>query len=306
VAGATGTYAGRGVVKDDDGPSARGSQRAPVRTRLDSAGRLRPGARAAIPGHAVAWGRPWREQAPVLRPGDLRLADRGVVAGATLAEVQRQRQVEGLRPLTANLRATQEAIPLAERADEWQTHPARAAQNSALGRGGEQRWAACAVPLNAWGLRWWTQQKKCPAHLVWVTPALTLHAPCSVRPSAERPEIAPADAQRTSGGGQRKQRSAPRERAIVVSVLTGVWRDRLYPLFANTQRGARCADKTRQALAFEPLRPQRPPILVYAGGAFDILEPLHVVPLGLPWAPPGQEPLRAWLSEHLNPVHKRE
>src|SRR3989454_2369563 len=36
----------------------------------------------------------------------------------------------------------------------------------------------------------------------------------------------------------------------------------LYHLFANTKRGARFADKTRQALAFEQLRTQRTHVIV--------------------------------------------
>jgi hypothetical protein len=41
---------------------------------------------------------------------------------------------------------------------------------------------------------------------------------------------------------------------IVCYVLMLVLRSSLYQLFANTQAGAHFADKTRQALAFEPLR----------------------------------------------------
>jgi hypothetical protein len=55
-------------------------------------------------------------------------------------------------------------------------------------------------------------------------------------------------------------------------VLTVVLSYRLYHLFANTQAGARCADKTRQAIAFEQLRTQRTPSIVYAGGSFEIVE----------------------------------
>ena len=48
--------------------------------------------------------------------------------------------------------------------------------------------------------------------------------------------------------------------------LTVVLSYSLYHLFANTQAGARFADKTRQALAFEQLRSRRTHIIAYAGG----------------------------------------
>ena len=80
----------------------------------------------------------------------------------------------------------------------------------------------------------------------------------------------------------------------------------LYPLLANTQAGARFADKTRQAIAFDPLRTQRTHIIVYAGGYFAIFETLRFVQMVLQLSPPVQEHLRTWLAEHLNQIPKRE
>ncbi len=80
----------------------------------------------------------------------------------------------------------------------------------------------------------------------------------------------------------------------------------LYHLFANTRAGTRCADQTRQALAFEQLRTQRTHIIVYAGGYFEIFETLRFVAMVLQLSPPVQERLRTWLSEHLNQMQKRE
>ena len=76
--------------------------------------------------------------------------------------------------------------------------------------------------------------------------------------------------------------------------------------FANTQAGARFADKTRQAIAFEQLRTQRTHIIVYAGGYFEIFETLRFVQMVLQLSSPVQEHLRTWLSEHLNQIQKRE
>jgi hypothetical protein len=89
-------------------------------------------------------------------------------------------------------------------------------------------------------------------------------------------------------------------------VLTVVLSYSLYHLFANTQAGARFADKTRQALAFEQRRTQRTHIIVYAGGSFEIFETLRFVQMVLQWSPPVQEHLRTWLAEHLNQIQKRE
>jgi hypothetical protein len=89
-------------------------------------------------------------------------------------------------------------------------------------------------------------------------------------------------------------------------VLTVVLSYSLYHLFSNTQAGARFADKTRQAIAFEQLRTQRTHIIVYAGGYFEIFETLHFVQMILQLSPSVQEQLRTWLAEHLNQIHKRE
>jgi hypothetical protein len=89
-------------------------------------------------------------------------------------------------------------------------------------------------------------------------------------------------------------------------VLTVVLSYSLYHLFANTQAGARFADKTRQALAFEQLRTQRTHIIVYAGGYFDIFETLRFVQMVLQLPLTVQAQLYTWLSEHLDPMQKRE
>jgi len=77
-------------------------------------------------------------------------------------------------------------------------------------------------------------------------------------------------------------------------------------LFANTQAGARFADKTRQAIAFEPLRTQRTHIIVSAGGYFEIFETLRFVQMVLQLPLTVQAQLYTWLSEHLDPMQKRE
>jgi len=92
----------------------------------------------------------------------------------------------------------------------------------------------------------------------------------------------------------------------VFYVLTVVLSYRLYHLFANTQAGTRCADTTRQALAFEQLRTQRTHIIVYAGDYFEIFETLRFVQMVLQLSAPVQEQLRTWLSEHLDQMQKRE
>jgi hypothetical protein len=89
-------------------------------------------------------------------------------------------------------------------------------------------------------------------------------------------------------------------------VLTVVLSYSLYHLFTNTQRGARFADKTRQALAFEQLRTQRTHIIVYAGGYFEIFETLRFVQFVLQLPLSVQERLRTWLTEHLSQIQQRE
>jgi hypothetical protein len=306
VALETGTYECSGVVKNEEGTRSRGYKLATLRTLLDSAGLLTQVALSAIQVHEMALCRPLLEQAPGLRAGDLLREDRGCIDGATLSALKRKRQVDVIMPLRANMLATQEAIQLAEMADTWQAHPSRAEQRIALVRGVEHMWAECHVPLNAGVIRFWNKKKTCHEHIVLVTTDLHLSAPWIVRHYEERPEIEQDYEQMKSGGWQLKKLSSTRYSEIVFYVLTVVLSYSLYHLFANTQRGARCADKTRQALAFEQLRTQRTHIIVYAGGYFEIFETLHFVQRVLQLSPPVQEHLRTWLAEHLNQIQKRE
>jgi hypothetical protein len=303
---ATGTYECSGVVKNDDGTYSRGYKLATLRTLLDSAGLLSQVALSAIQVHDVTLCRPLLEEAPVLRAGDLLLEDRGFLDGATLTELKRQRQVDVIMPLKANMVATQEAIQLAEMADQWAAHPSRPDQTIAFVRGVEHMWSECDVPLNACVIRFWNKKKKRTDHIVLVTTDQKLNAPWIVRHYEERPEIEQDYQQMKSGGWQLNKLSTTRYSEIVFYVLTVVLSYSLYHLFANTQAGARFADKTRQAVAFEQLRTQRTHIIVYAGGYFEIFETLSFVQMVLQLAPPIQEKLRVWLAEHLNQIQKRE
>jgi DDE family transposase len=306
VALETGTYECSGVVKNDDGTRARGYKLATLRTLLDSAGLLTQVAMSAIQVHDMALCRPLLEEAPVLRAGDLLLEDRGFIDGATLSPLKRQRQVDVIIPLKANMLATQEAMQLAQMADKWQAHPSRANQTITLVRGVEHMWTECEVPLNACVIRFWNKKKKRTDHVVLVTTDLELNAPLIVRHYEERPEIEQDYQQMKSGGWQLKKLSSTRYSEIVFYVLTVVLSYSLYHLFTNTRAGTRFADKTRQAMAFDQLRTQRTHIIVYAGGYFEIFETLSFVQMVLQLSPPVQERLRTWLAEHLNQIQKRE
>jgi hypothetical protein len=148
------------VVKNDDGTRSRGYKLATLRTLLASAGLLTQVAMAALQVHDRALCRPVLAEAPVLRAGDLLLEDRGFIDGVTLATLKRQRQVDVIIPLKANMLATQEAMQLAEMEGKWPAHPTRPDQTMAWGRGVEHMWTECAVPLHACVIRVWNTQKK--------------------------------------------------------------------------------------------------------------------------------------------------
>jgi hypothetical protein len=154
------------VVKNADGTLSRGYKLATLRTLLDSAGLLTQVALSAIQVHDLALCRPLLVEAAVLRAGELLLEDRGFLDGATGSDWKRTRRVDVILPLKANMLATQEAIALAERADQWHAHPTRADQRIALVRGVEHRGTVCAVPLNACVSRFWNKKKKCTDHIV--------------------------------------------------------------------------------------------------------------------------------------------
>ena len=303
---ATGTYECSGVVKNEDGTSARGDKLATLRTLLDSAGLLSQVAMSAIQVHDIALCRPLLEHAPVLRAGDLLLEDRGFIDGATISHLKRKRRVDVIMPLKATMLATQEAIQLAEMADEWAAHPSRTDQRIAWVHGIEHMWTECDVPLNACVIRYWNKKKKRTDHIVLVTTDRQLNASWIVRHYEERPEIEQDYEQMKSGGWQLNKLSSTRYSEIVFYVLTVVLSYSLYHLFANTQAGTRFADKTRQAIAFEQLRTQRTHIIVYAGGYFEIFETLRFVQMVLQLSPPVQDRLQTWLTEHLNQIQKRE
>ena len=197
--------------------------------------------------------------------------------GDTLPLLTHPRHRDGMVPVPSTMWSYQEAVPRAARPGEWQRHPARAHQPLALVKGVEPVGEGGHVARKAWVMRSWRRQKTAWAPRVLVTTAQRLMGPWRVRHDEERPEREQDDQQRPSGGGQRKQRSALRDSAIVLYMATVVLRDRLSPLCSNTRAGARLADKTRQALAFAQLRSRRTPLMAYAGGSCAIFATLSCV-----------------------------
>lgn len=253
----TGTSECRGVVQNDDGSRSRGYQWATLRTLVDHAGLLTQGGLCPMQVHALPLCRLLFETAPVLRAGELLWEDRGFVEGATLTLLKPQRHVEVSVPLQSTMLSYTEAVQLAERAGEWRPHPSRDHQHIACVKGVEPLGEACQVPLNACVMRSWNRKKAALDHLVLVTTAQRLPGPWSVRHEEERPEIAQDDEQMKRGGWPLKKLRSTRDSAIVLYSATVVLSYSLSPLFANTQAGARLADKTRQALACEQLRTRR-------------------------------------------------
>ena len=214
------------------------------------------------PGHDVPGCRRCFEPAPGLRPGDCVLAERGWGAGATIPLLKPQRPVDVIGPRQSTLVSSHEAMPWANLPETWQPHPARAPQPIAWVQGMEHLGEAWKVPLKAWVIRYGKRKKDALDPIVWVATEQRLKGPWSIRHEEERPESAQEDEHMQSGGWQLKKRSATRYRESVLSLPTVVWSYRLYHRFANTQAGARFADRTRQALAFAPLRSCRTHVIV--------------------------------------------
>ena len=302
----TGPYDCSGVVKNDDGSRSRGYKLATLRTLLDDAGLITQVGLCPMQVHDLPVCRLFFETAPVLRPGDLLLEDRGFVDGATLTFLKQQRHVDVIVPLKSTMLSYHEAVQLAELQSAWQPHPSRDSQHIAFVQGVDHVWDACQVPLNACVIRYWNRKKGALDYIVLVTTDQRLTGPWIVRHDEERPEIEQDYEQMKSGGWQLKKLSSTRYSEIVFYITTVVLSYSLYHLFANTQAGARFADKTRQALAFEQLRSRRTHVIVYAGGHFELFETLSFVHFVLQLPASVQERLRHWLDEHLHTVQKRE
>jgi hypothetical protein len=306
VALETGTYELSGVVKQDDGSRSRGYKLATLRTLLDHAGLITQVGLCPIQVHDLSLCRLLFETAPVLRKGDLVLEDRGFIDGETLTFLKHKRYVDVIVPLKSTMLSYKEAVQLAELQGEWQPHPSRDHQQIAFVQGVDHVWDECNVALNACVIRYWSRKKNALDHIVLVTTDHRLTGPWIVRHYEERPEIEQDYQQMKSGGWQLKKLSSTRYSEIVFYVVTVVLSYSLYHLFANTRAGARFADKTRQALAFEQLRSRRTHIIAYAGGSFEIFETLRFVHFVLQLPASVQEQLRYWLDEHLHSVQQRE
>jgi len=302
----TGTSECRGVVKNDDGTRSRGDKLATLRTVFDHAGLITQVGLCPMQVHDLPACRLLFETAPVLRKGDWLLEDRGCLDGATIPWRKQPRHVDVMVPLKATMRSYKEAVQLAVLQDAWPPHPSRAHQHIAFVKGVEHLWDACHVPRNACVIRSWNRKKDLLDHMVLVTTDQRRTGPWIVRHYEERPEIEQDDEPMKSGGWQLKKLRSTRDSAIVFYRATVVLSYRLSHLFCNTQAGVRCADKTRQALAFAQRRSRRTHVIVYAGGYCEIFETLSFARFLLHLPAVAQERLRHWLDQHLHTVQQRE
>jgi Transposase DDE domain len=302
----TGTYECSGVVKNDDGSRSRGYKLATLRTLLDHAGLITQVGLCPMQVPDLPLCRLFFETAPVLRQGDLVLEDRGFVDGETITFLKQQRQVDVIVPLKSTMLSYHEAVQVANLQETWQPHPSRDHQHIAFVKGIEHLWEACKVPLNACVMRYWNRKKDALDHIVLVTTDQRLKGPWIVRHYEERPEIEQDYEHMKSGGWHLQKLSSTRYSEIVFYIATVVLSYSLYHLFSNTQVGARFADRTRQALAFEQLRSRRTHVIAYAGGYFDIFETLSFAHFILQLPALAQERLRRWLDQYLHTVQKRE
>jgi len=306
VALTAGNYECSGVVKDeDDGQLKRGYKLGTLRTLLDTAGIITQVTVGQIQTHDSKLCGPLVRESRVLREGDLLLEDRGFLDGATITHLKRQRGVDVIVPLRRDMSSYEEAVKLAEMADQWQEHPTRAAQQIAFVVGVEHVWKECQVGLNAGVIRFFNEKKKAIDYIVLVSTDLRLNAKWIVRHYEQRPEVEQDYEQLKSGGWFLKKLSSTRYSQIVFYLLTVVLGYSLYHLFANTAAGARFANQTRQAIAFEQLKSHRTNVIVYAGGYFEIFETLSFVYLVLVLSPAVQARLRHWLEDYLPQLAKR-
>jgi hypothetical protein len=301
-----GTYECSGVVKEEDGQLKRGYKLATLRTLLETAGIITQVAVGQIQTHDGKLCEPLLQSGPVLRAGDLLLEDRGLLDGAMITSLKRDRGVDVLVPLRHGMLSYEEAVKLAQMAKQWVPHPTRQEQQIAFVRGVEHVWDECEVPLNACVIRFFQEQKQALDYIVLVTTDLSLSAKWIVKHYQQRPEIEQDYEQLKSGGWQLQKLSSTRYSQVVFYLLTVLLSYSLYQLFANTAAGSRFAGKTRQAIAFEQLKSRRTNVIVYAGGYFEIFETLSFVHLVLHLPPGVQARLKHWLEDHLPQLAKRE
>jgi len=300
VALSAGNYECSGVVKDDDdGRFKRGYKLGTLRTLLDTAGIITQVTVGQIQTHDSKLCGPLVRESISLREGDLVLEDRGFLDGATLTYLKRERGVDVIVPLRRDMLSYEEAVKLAEMAGKWQRHPTRPLQQIAFVAGVDHMWDECEVALNACVIRFFKEKKRAIDYIVLVTTDLRLHARWIVKHYEQRPEVEQDYEQLKSGGWFLKKLSSTRYSQIVFYLLTVVLSYSLYHLFANTAAGARFANQTRQAIAFEQLKTRRTHVIVYAGGYFEIFETLSFVHLVLILSPAVQAHLRHWLEDHL-------
>ena len=101
--------------------------------------------------------------------------------------LKRDRSVDVIVPLRHGMLSYEEAVKLAQMANQWQPHPTRKKQQIAFVSGVEHVWDECEVPLNACVIRFFNEKKQALDYIVLVTTDLSLSAKWIVKHYQQRP-----------------------------------------------------------------------------------------------------------------------
>jgi len=277
-------YERSGITKKDGKPE-RGYKLATLRSLLDSGAVITGIAWGAIQDHDLVVTHDLVRTTEHLHAGDMLLEDRGFIDAATITHLKLERGVDVCTGLKSDMVLMRAAAVAAEaRPGDWQPHPTRPGQKIQLVTGLSGVWEGLGVPMNVCVVRYVDKKTGELRHLSFATTDLTLTAKQVIETYQVRPEIEEDYRQLKSSSWQIDGFFATRLIQIIWHVCLTLSAYNLFQVYANTEKGRRIANKTKQRLQRE--RRQNPVtyLMVCTQTAYGVYEtgPLLYEMLGLP------------------------
>jgi hypothetical protein len=208
-----------------------------------------------------------------LRPGDTLLYDRGLLDGAELTYLKRERHVDVCTGLRSDMNLFKACVVAAEaHPGNWREHPTRTHQQIQLVSGLSGLWPELGVPVNVCVVRKTDPKTGEIEYFCFVCTDLSLSAKQLIELYQTRPEIEEDYRQLKSESWHIDGFHATRQVPILWHVLLTLLAYNLFQVYANTQAGRKFAQKSKQKLQRELGRNPPTYLLVCTEDAYGFYE----------------------------------
>jgi hypothetical protein len=211
-------------------------------------------------------------ESPMLKPGDVLINDRGFLSRNVMNELKARRKVDTYIPLRKNMIAYHDAIVIAKKENNWQTHPNKKRKNQKVTFVGDigSMWQSEQpendVPINA-SVVWDTKEDE---YYVFVTTDTSKSAKQIIQTYELRPEIE-EDSRQLKDFWKLEDFKSTKINVIAFHIVCTLLGYLMFQIYVGTEDGLCWSGKSLPVILKKYIPPVKPKsVIVYSGQYFAV------------------------------------